>query len=320
MVVHYNPEDSQEESVLRDYLAKGPNPRTAIGALKNPYKESKIKGIPSIFYAVYSRNPVKVEKWLKEGADPNAVAKLEDPFLLGDDNQYPFEVEIPVLIFAILLGEPKIVSILLSFNSNPVSVPKEMRLPFVEPEIFKSKTEEELKDTFITKVLENPELKWCNDVMFEQLRRTLNLSMRYYLHRGDSFKVTQRYRQMAKSPAFDFQPLFRAQFDLIGQEHALKGIFMKMLLVSEKQSAGRANKPVVLMFAGKSTYVCVLDSVDLNDCSTQDPAATAKPRWQGKWATTSAFHSIQRTWPSSSASPSCLAHTAGIVVMGRDPR
>lgn len=255
MIVHYDPKNIQEEAELRSRLEALLNnelddddyfPRD-----KNPYKESKIDGLPTIFYAVYSRNPSKVEKWLKEGADASSVATLSDPFLLGDNNKHPFSVDLPLLIFAILLEEPAIVSLLLSFGAKASIVPEFLREPFVKPEIFKLlKSEDEFKAAVETQIVKIPEMKWCNDVMFDYLRRTLNLSMRYSLQRSEEFKVTERIRQFAKSPKFDFLPLFRAHFDIVGQDYALKEVMKKMLLVSEKNVQG-ANKPVVFLFAGK---------------------------------------------------------------------
>ncbi|KAF3083262.1 hypothetical protein TWF706_001252 [Orbilia oligospora] len=76
--------------------------------------------------------------------------------------------------------------------------------------------------------------------------------MRYDLHRGDSFKVTERHKQFAKSPLWDCSPLFRARFDIVGQEFGLKKLLNHVLMLTEKPDRG--GKPTVLLFAGPSGH------------------------------------------------------------------
>ncbi|KAF3126570.1 hypothetical protein TWF569_000380 [Orbilia oligospora] len=193
----------------------------------------------------------KVEKWLREGADPNLATNISQVLVVTGQCIFPVD-NLPVIAFAALLGEPKIVRTLLSFGAKSSVIPSVLRLPYIKPQIFQLKSWEAVRWEFLDNVTTNKDTKWCNDVVFNGLRKCLNLSMRYDLHRGDSFKVTERHKQFAKSPLWDCSPLFRARFDIVGQEFGLKKLLNHVLMLTEKPDRG--GKPTVLLFAGPSGH------------------------------------------------------------------
>ncbi|KAF3283870.1 hypothetical protein TWF970_001041 [Orbilia oligospora] len=222
------------------------------------YRDSRIKGTPTIFYAVYSRNPGKVKKWLKEGADPNSVADLKDLFDSKEDGYKPIPVKIPLLAFAILLEEPEIVRLLLTFGANPLVIPGILRLPVIKPAIYRlSKSPEGITKEFVEKISQDEATKWCTDaVAFNRLKLATNLSIRYDLQKADTFKITARQRQLAQDPQskMDYTPLFKLHFDIIGQDLAVKKIIQELLRqkVQRKGSSSScgSTRPTVFIFAG----------------------------------------------------------------------
>ncbi|RVD81858.1 uncharacterized protein DFL_009705 [Arthrobotrys flagrans] len=241
-IVHYsvyNGDSAKKVAQQLSFLVHGHLYHQPQDASQNIYRDSQINNIPTIFYAVYSRDVAKVEKWLIEGADPNSIATLEDLFDSKDndkDEYEPVPVKIPVLAFAILLEEPEIVRVLLSFGANPSVIPDILRLPYIKPAIYKVKTPEEIATGFIENISQQETTKWCNDaVVFNHLRRTTNLSIRYDLYRANSFKITARQRQFAKNPwsKTDYTSLFGIRFDIVGQDFAIKKILQEMLRWNE---------------------------------------------------------------------------------------
>ncbi|TGJ73116.1 hypothetical protein EYR41_000234 [Orbilia oligospora] len=218
---------------------------------RNFYKDTQIYGFPTLYHAVYSRDVKKVEKWLREGADPNLATNISQVLVVTGQCIFPVD-NLPVIAFAALLGEPKIVRTLLSFGAKSSVIPSVLRLPYIKPQIFQLKSWEAVRREFLDNVTTNKDTEWCNDVVFNRLRKCLNLSMRYDLHRGDSFKVTERHKKFAKSPRWDCSPLFRARFDIVGQEFGLKKLLNHVLMMTEKPDRGV--KPTVLLFAGPSGH------------------------------------------------------------------
>ncbi|KAK6534841.1 hypothetical protein TWF281_006140 [Arthrobotrys megalospora] len=162
--------------------------------------------------------------------------------LLGDANPWVLA----------LLEEPKIVRALLSFGAKPSVIPNLLRLPYLKPQIFRLKSRAAVRQEFLDKVTTNEDTKWRSDAVFNRLRKAVNLSMRYDLHRGDIFKVTDRHKQFAKSSRWDCSPLFRAHFDIVGQEYTLKKLLNHVLMLTEKPE--NSAKPTVLLFAGPSGH------------------------------------------------------------------
>ncbi|EGX43092.1 hypothetical protein AOL_s00215g701 [Orbilia oligospora ATCC 24927] len=226
------------------------------------YRDSRIKGTPTIFYAVYSRNPGKVKKWLKEGADPKSVADLKDLFDSKEDGYKPIPVKIPLLAFAILLEEPEIVRLLLTFGANPLVIPGILRLPVIKPAIYRlSKSPEGITKEFVEKISQDEATKWCTDaVAFNRLKLATNLSIRYDLQKADTFKITARQRQLAQDPQskMDYTPLFKLHFDIIGQDLAVKKIIQELLRqkVQRKGSSSScgSTRPTVFIFAGPKDH------------------------------------------------------------------
>ncbi|KAF3214225.1 hypothetical protein TWF106_009284 [Orbilia oligospora] len=227
------------------------------------YRDSRIHDTPTIFYAVYSRNPEKVKKWLKEGADPNSVADLKDLFDSKEDGYKPVPVKIPLLAFAILLEEPEIVRLLLTFGANPLVIPGVLRLPVIKPAIYRvSKSPEGITKEFVENVSQDDATKWCTDaVVFNRLKLATNLSIRYDLQKADTFKITARQRQLARDPRskMDFTPLFKLHFDIIGQDLAVKKIIQellrrKMMKTSPWPCESTRDRPTVFIFAGPKDH------------------------------------------------------------------
>ncbi|KAK6541470.1 hypothetical protein TWF694_007279 [Orbilia ellipsospora] len=252
-IVHYNIEDQSQIRETENgllYLLALEYVDNADLLDRSVYQFGTFDEVPTVFYAVYSRDVRKVEKWLREGADPNSVAKLPDTF--KNPSEAPISTNLPVLAYAILLEEPKIVRVLLSFGAKPNIIPDALRLPYVKPHCYKFKTKTQAKQHFMDHIHQNEETEWCKDIIFAQLRQKLNLTMRYDLHRGDNFNLTKRRVQFAKSPIWDCSPLFRAHFDLVGQEYALKKLLNHILMLTEK--SGQTSKPAVFLFAGPSGH------------------------------------------------------------------
>ncbi|KAK6521682.1 hypothetical protein TWF506_001889 [Arthrobotrys conoides] len=229
-------------------------------APQNIYRDSKIGGIPTIFYAVYSRNERKIHTWLKEGADPNSIAPLKNLFDSKLGAYEPVPVEIPILGFAILLEEPWIVRLLLTFGANPSVIPDILRLPYTKPAIYYlSKSPEAITKELAENISQNEATKWCADaVVIDHLKRTANLFIRYDLHRADTFKITARQRQFAQNPQFktDYTPLFKLHFDIIGQDFAIKKIIQEMLRRPNEinQMPYQRMRPTVFLLAGPSGH------------------------------------------------------------------
>ncbi|KAF3205579.1 hypothetical protein TWF191_001833 [Orbilia oligospora] len=167
MIVHYDIErqwDIQRlERSLGKYLSSGNSENDCLGDLQ-------------------SRN---VEKWLREGADPNLATNISAVLVVTGQCIFPVD-SLPVIAFAALLGEPKIVRTLLSFGAKSSVIPSVLRLPYIKPQIFQLKSWEAVRREFLDNVTTNKDTEWCNDVVFNRLRKCLNLSMRYDLHRGPS--------------------------------------------------------------------------------------------------------------------------------------
>ncbi|KAK6521699.1 hypothetical protein TWF506_001904 [Arthrobotrys conoides] len=259
LVVHCDIKRQSEiqrlERSLRKHLSSSDGENDCLDdlQLRNVYKDTQISGVPTLYYAVYSRDVKKVEKWLREGADPNLASDMSAVLIDTVPGQCAFPVKtLPVIAFAALLEEPKIVRTLLSFGARSSVIPSVLRLPYIKPQIVQLKSWEAVRREFLDKVTTNEDTEWCNDVMFNRLRKCMNLSMRYDLHRGDTFKVTERHKQFAKSPRWDCSPLFRARFDIIGQEYGLKKLLNHVLMMTEKPDKGL--KPTVLLFAGPSGH------------------------------------------------------------------
>ncbi|RVD81868.1 uncharacterized protein DFL_009715 [Arthrobotrys flagrans] len=83
-----------------------------------------------LYYAVYSRDARKVEKWLREGADPNSTAYLSE-MLMVPGTFLPVDT-VPVTTFAALLEEPKIVRTLLSFGTKSSVIPSVPASPYIK--------------------------------------------------------------------------------------------------------------------------------------------------------------------------------------------
>ncbi|KAF3178409.1 hypothetical protein TWF225_010170 [Orbilia oligospora] len=224
------------------------------------YRNSLINGTPTIFYAVYSRDPEKIKKWLKEGADPNSVADLGDLFDSKEDGYKPVPVKMPLLAFAILLEEPEIVRLLLTFGANPLVIPGILRLPVIKPAIYRlSKSPEGITKEFVENTSRDEATKWCTDaVVFNRLKLATNLSIRYDLQKADTFKITARQRQLAQDPQskIDYTPLFKLHFDIIGQDLAVKKIIQELLRrkvrkISSWPCESTRDRPTVFIFAGK---------------------------------------------------------------------
>ncbi|KAF3178408.1 hypothetical protein TWF225_010170 [Orbilia oligospora] len=227
------------------------------------YRNSLINGTPTIFYAVYSRDPEKIKKWLKEGADPNSVADLGDLFDSKEDGYKPVPVKMPLLAFAILLEEPEIVRLLLTFGANPLVIPGILRLPVIKPAIYRlSKSPEGITKEFVENTSRDEATKWCTDaVVFNRLKLATNLSIRYDLQKADTFKITARQRQLAQDPQskIDYTPLFKLHFDIIGQDLAVKKIIQELLRrkvrkISSWPCESTRDRPTVFIFAGPKDH------------------------------------------------------------------
>ncbi|KAF3205589.1 hypothetical protein TWF192_001980 [Orbilia oligospora] len=258
-IVYYNIDDDDSVKEVAHQLSGLSEVETPLIA----YRNSRINGTPTIFYAVYSRNPKKVKKWLKEEADPNSVADLKDLFDSKEDGYKPVPVKIPLLAFAILLEEPEIVRLLLTFGANPLVIPGVLRLPVIKPAIYRvSKSPEGITKEFVENVSQDDATKWCTDaVVFNRLKLATNLSIRYDLQKADTFKITARQRQLARDPRskMDFTPLFKLHFDIIGQDLAVKKIIQellrrKMMKTSPWPCESTRDRPTVFIFAGPKDH------------------------------------------------------------------
>jgi hypothetical protein len=188
--------------------------------------------IPSIFYAVATNDMKIIKIWIDFGADVNVIDKTS---------------QIPLLAFAIINSlairedTTEAFTYLLGNGANSSVIPS----------AFLKSCLVDLEDFDPTK--DGPsnspaELAWCNAFFWDQLRRTINITQRYFLSRSQIYKQPGVRRHQAATH-YNVSALFALPYWIIGQDQAL-GILTDQLLGSFILQGA---KPLVLMFAGKKS-------------------------------------------------------------------
>ena len=153
---------------------------------------------------------------------------------------------VPVLAFAIMrskwtvLNPAEVVKMLLAFGAGPHTIPRDMWSSYLNSPSFRAPSESEEPEPAIT---------WCTKYHRNILALTLNLSIRYYLHKSSQLVIT-RGRGMQMAQAHGFTALLKVPYLIIGQDFATKHV---VNLVATHLAMKR-KEPLVLTFAGLSGH------------------------------------------------------------------
>jgi len=201
----------------------------------NTVKESlneNVERVPSIFYAV-ARNDMNIIKtWIGYGGNVNAV-----------DERY----SVPLLAFSILnsanLGEDTTSATIMLLANGAKSN--------VFPSAFSGPCLGDLPP--FAPVEGNPlsiptETRWCTEFFWERLRKSLNISQRYFLWRARRCKQPSG-RLLQAAMHYNATSLLSLPYSIIGQDMALQLLRELVLGYFVLQRA----KPLVMMFAGNQS-------------------------------------------------------------------
>ncbi|TKA26876.1 hypothetical protein B0A50_04322 [Salinomyces thailandicus] len=194
------------------------------------------KDHPVLFYAL-ERNDVEIVRLLLEyGCDAKAVGKRD----------------VPALAFAVMrskwtaVNPTEVVKTLLGCGAEPGVVPKDMWMECLEPPAAAKVVRGEERDGGVD---EEPEAMWCEPRYRKILAETLNLSIRYFLHKASQLtRVKARGRQLAQ--AHEYVALLKVPYLVIGQTFACKFVVEH---VTSHVGMG-VQGPLVLTFAGMSGH------------------------------------------------------------------
>ncbi|KAK3714028.1 hypothetical protein LTR37_008057 [Vermiconidia calcicola] len=192
-------------------------------------------------------------KWLVKGQHPvlfyaaerNCVDCVRLLLDYGcDANAYDLN-GVPTLAYAIMRGKSTVVNpaevvrMLLAFGATPHCIPSNMWMRYLDgPSV------EPLADNS-----NEPAAKWCTARYRKILVSTLNLSIRYSLHKAANTSVNrERRKQLAQADGYT--ALLKMPYFIIGQDYATKQVGNVVAThISMKQKA-----PLVLVFAGLSGH------------------------------------------------------------------
>ncbi|KAK5123547.1 hypothetical protein LTR85_002585 [Meristemomyces frigidus] len=211
---------------VREYLESYPRFQVEEG-IKKPVKGCH----PVLFYAL-ERNCVDcVRLLLEHGCD----AKAQDLY------------NVPALAFAIMRSKWTVVSpteavkTLLGYGAQPDAVPKDLWESYLEPPPATPPAGTKAKDDKLT--------MWCESHHRRILSETLNLSVRYYLHKA-SLLTTTKARGMQLAQAHDYVALLKVPYLVVGQTFACKFVVDHVT----SHIGMNIRSPLVLTFAGLSGH------------------------------------------------------------------
>lgn len=178
---------------IEGYLSGYPKHLVEIG-IKELVKDCH----PVIFYAL-ERNCVDcVRLLLDQGCD----ATGKDVY------------EVPALAFAIMrskwtvVNPTEVVKTLLGYGADPNAVPRDMWETYLEPPASRPSTEAEQNSEQAT--------MWCEVQHRQILAETLNLSIRYFLHKASQLRPT-KLRGMQLAQAHEYVALLKVPYLVVGQ-------------------------------------------------------------------------------------------------------
>ena len=184
---------------------------------------------PVLFYAAERNSVDCVRLLLDYGCDPNAC-----------------DVDgVPVLAYTIMrskttiLNPTDVVKMLLAFGADPRVIPSDMWETYLET------------PTALPRrgYVPEPKAQWCTPYHRGMLAATLNLSVRYFLHKASQISVTKG-RAMQIAQEHNYAALLKVRYLIIGQDHATKQVVHN---VSTHLGMQR-KRPLVLVFAGLSGH------------------------------------------------------------------
>lgn len=208
---------------LQGYLDAFPSWQLEVKAL--------VKGKhPVLFYAA-DRNCVDCIRLLLDyGAEVNACDVDGMPALPWTIMRSRFTVVNPT----------EVVKMLLAFGAKAYAVPKDMWLNYLEAPSSRPPDDGEESE---------PAAAWCTSDHRQILASTLNLSIRYALHKA-SLLTTTKGRGMQLAQAHAFTALLKAPYLIIGQHFATNYVIDHVAThIAMKQKS-----PLVLTFAGLSGH------------------------------------------------------------------
>ncbi|KAK4549484.1 hypothetical protein LTR36_006481 [Oleoguttula mirabilis] len=191
---------------------------------------------PVLFYAL-ERNCVDcVRLLLEHGCD----AKVHDIY------------HVPALAFAIMrskwmvVSPTEVVKTLLGFGAQPDVVPSDMWEDYLEPPPAIPTTEKDAKDGRIALYALT---LWCESHHRRILAETLNLSVRYFLHKASLLTMTKA-RGMQLAQAHDYVALLKVPYLVVGQTFACRFVVDHVT----SHIGMNIRSPLVLTFAGLSGH------------------------------------------------------------------
>ena len=209
---------------LNIYLDAFPRERVQTGV-----KELVSGRHPVLFYAAERNSVDCVRLLLDHGCDPKA-----------------YDVDgVPVLAFAVMrskatvLNPVDVVKMLLAFGADPWVIPSDMWETYLETPSTSSPKQYDPR----------PEAKWCTPYHRGMLAVTLNLSVRYFLHKASQMSIAKG-RAMQIAQELNYAALLKVPYLIIGQDHATKQVVHTVAT-----HLGMQRKvPLVLVFAGLSGH------------------------------------------------------------------
>ncbi|KAJ2897400.1 hypothetical protein MKZ38_004701 [Zalerion maritima] len=197
------------------------------------YINQEIMGIPPMFYAVGTNDEAVIRLFASYGGDISAV--------------HPSS-KLPLLAFAILNSEvvevdtTLAVATLLSLGAPHEVIPRSFFSPSFRDLPEMSEDDEEVKAL-------RQDFPWCRGRALRMLRKTTNLTQRYFLERASNTKKPSvRHRQVARRR--NAETLLGIPYFLIGQRIAARGLVQKLLSYLTLPH----KRPLVLAFAGPSGH------------------------------------------------------------------
>lgn len=181
------------------------------------------------FYAVYQNSVDILELLLQYGVDPNSEDSLGVPLLAAAIMWTKWTYK----------NADKVVTLLLSYGANPRCIPEHMWSKYIAQPQANSNDDKSVQHS----------VAWAMKEHRLILQQTLNLTLRYLLHRASLTRsITKRQRQVAESTGYP--RILRLPFHLVGQDKSLEVVMNKIMAYD----ALNRKRPLVLAFAGLSGH------------------------------------------------------------------
>jgi hypothetical protein len=199
---------------------------------------------PPLFYALATNSEDIVRLFIDHGADVNRVH--------GPSGT-------PPIAFALIHGEKTksdttaIVATLLGLGASPLAIPSDLYTPFTRYHLLEPTEEhmdsEESEDSDGEEREDDQQSAWCTSEARAALRRSMNITQRYYLERASKAKrPTKRRRQIARLR--NAEPVLGISYFLIGQRIAADWLTQRLIA----HLAIPSRRSLVLCFAGPSGH------------------------------------------------------------------